>query len=48
MKYRTLIGLSALGLCGALAQAQTPQSYFVVNLGNPLGRTGVIGLRHQR
>jgi probable HAF family extracellular repeat protein len=35
MKYRTLIGLIAMGFCGALA-AQTPQSYFVVNLGNPL------------
>jgi probable HAF family extracellular repeat protein len=42
MKHRTLIGLIAMGLCGALAAprqaaAQTPRSYFVVNLGNPLG-----------
>jgi probable HAF family extracellular repeat protein len=43
MKYRTLIGFSVLGLCGALAQAQTPQSYFVVNLGNPLGGPVALG-----
>jgi probable HAF family extracellular repeat protein len=36
MKYRALIGFIALGVSGALA-AQIPQSYFVVNLGSPLG-----------